>query len=50
MKIPFINAHGQITEILDSKDLTPEEWELVKKNKSGALAANDLPNGVREPR
>lgn len=50
MRVPFINQHGQITEILDSKDLTDDEWALVKANKSGALSANDLPNGVREPR
>lgn len=42
MRVPFINAAGQITEILDSKDLTPDEWKLVKANKSGALTTRDL--------
>lgn len=42
MKIPFINEHGQTTEILDSKQLTADEWKLVKANKSGALTASDL--------
>ena len=47
MRVPFMNMQGDITEILDSRDLTSDEWKLVKQNPSGALASRDLPNGVR---
>lgn len=47
MKVPYVNIHGQVIEILDSRDLTKDEWKLVKKNKSGALSQRDLPNGRR---
>jgi hypothetical protein len=47
MKVPFTDMSGQIIEILDSRDLTDEEWALVKKNKNGALSMRDLPNNER---
>lgn len=50
MKIPFLNEHGQITAILDSKDLTADEIKLVKANKSGALSAKDMYEAGMEPR
>lgn len=47
MRIPFMDMSGRIVEILDSKDLTDNEWKLVKANKSGALSMRDLPGGKR---
>lgn len=37
MKVPKLNTLGQIVEIVDSKDLTPEEWARVKSDRDGAL-------------
>jgi hypothetical protein len=47
VKIPLMDMNGQIIEILDSKNLTNEEIELVRKNKSGALSLRELPNNER---
>lgn len=48
MKVPFTNMQGQVTEILDSRDLTDAEWALVKKNRSGVLSARDLSGNQRD--
>lgn len=37
MKVPVLDAAGRITNIVDSKELTAEEWARVRKDKSGAL-------------
>ena len=42
MRVPFTDKGGNVIEILDSRDLTDEEWELVKKNRSGVLSMNDI--------
>lgn len=42
MRVPYVNARGEVEEILNSRDLTDEEWALVKKNKSGVLSARDV--------
>jgi hypothetical protein len=48
MRVPLINMQGQVTEILDSRQLTDAEWKLVKKNRSGALSLRELPGNKRD--
>lgn len=37
MKVPHIDATGQVIGVIDSSDLTDEEWASVKKHPSGAF-------------
>jgi hypothetical protein len=48
MRVPYVDTNNRPIEILDSRDLTDEEWALVKKNVSGVLSQRDLPNNRRE--